>query len=265
MGQSPELEGLSAPRGFFAVDYSPLENFLEQLVTAVLKTDTELSRLREENATLMQDRQQTELLRKKVEILEKKLSAAEDRIKTKADHASVSTIALEAANDCVSTAMQEVTNDLWMIKKRQDTDLQGVLSKMTGIEEQVGKVQESKADKVEVRPHCCKPPRLPTSCIDTRRVSDYGQDTRRGERQGRPGRAGRKRARERKGDEGVQDGHGQPAVRDAGARMRGCGRGTGREGERGRVVCWGGAGAKFAMVSGADADFGPHKLTDHTG
>ena len=50
-------------------------------------------------------------------------------------------------------------------------------------------------------------------------------------------------------------------------RERGCVGAVGGRGEKGNEVelcVWGGgAGAKFAMVSGAD--FGPHKHTDHTG
>ena len=150
MGQSPELEGLCAPRGFFAVDYTPLESFLEQLVSAVLKTDAELGRLREENSSLLKDRQETAELRKKLENLEKKVAVTEDKIKTKADQASIASIALDVAATHVATAVQELKNELWTIGKRQETDLKSMILRMNDFEEQIAQVKDSKAEKKEV-------------------------------------------------------------------------------------------------------------------
>lgn len=146
MGQ---LEGLCAPRGFFAVDYSPLESFLEQLVSAVLKTDAALGLLRDENAKLLQDRQETAELRKKLELLEKKVAVAEDKIKTKADQASVASIAQDVAASHVATAIQEVKNELFTLGKKRDTDFRSTMIRMNEIEEHIAQVQDAKADKTD--------------------------------------------------------------------------------------------------------------------
>ncbi len=132
------------------MDYAPLETFLEQLVTALQNTDAELDRLREENKVLMSDRVQTAAMKKKLEALEKKLAAAEDRIKTKADHSLVTSIANEAASLQVATAVQEVKNELWTLKKMQETQSSASVSKIVTIEENIAAIKDSKADKTEV-------------------------------------------------------------------------------------------------------------------
>ncbi len=147
MGQS---DLLAAPRGFFAMDYAPLENFLEQLVAALQKTDAELDHLREENKVLMSDRTQAAAMKKKLEALEKKLNATDDKIKTKADHSMVTTIANEAASTQVAVAVQEVKNELWALKKKQESQSSDSVTKIATIEENIAAIKDTKADKTEV-------------------------------------------------------------------------------------------------------------------
>ena len=158
------FQGLSAPKSCLKVDSAPLDSFLEKLLSAVVQTDSELAKLREENTTLRRDvaslqasdartmRVELTDVIKRVQELEKKLSAAEEKLQLKADSEELTQVRNQATT--ANSIAIEVTNDFNSFRSdaaKQTKDIRSQISSISNqLNEQISKLSESKANKSEM-------------------------------------------------------------------------------------------------------------------
>ena len=146
------------------VDTTPLDSFLEKLLGAVLQTDIDLAKLREENAALRRDvvalqasdartmRVELTDVIKRVQELESKLAAADAKLQQKADNDALSEVR-EQAESGTRVAM-EVSNNFANFKveaAKQTKEIRTQISSMSNqMNEQISKLAESKANKSDM-------------------------------------------------------------------------------------------------------------------
>lgn len=161
---SKSFQGLAAPKASLRIDSSPLDSFLEKLLSAVLQTDAELTKLRDENVALRKDvaalqssdsktmRVELNDVMKRVLDLEIKLAAAENKLQQKADSSVLSEVRDQAeAGNRIAT---EVSNNFDSFKSdssKQTKEIRSQISSVSNqLNEQISKLSETKANKSEM-------------------------------------------------------------------------------------------------------------------
>jgi hypothetical protein len=158
------FQGLAAPKASLRIDSSPLDSFLEKLLGAVLQTDAELTKLREENAALKKDvtalqasdartmRVELNDVMKRVQDLESKLMAAENKLQQKADSNDLAEIRDQA--EAGNRTATEVSNNFDSFKSdtaKQTKEIRSQISSISNqLNEQISKLSESKANKSDM-------------------------------------------------------------------------------------------------------------------
>ncbi len=146
------------------VDTTPLDSFLEKLLGAVIQTDAELAKLREENAALKRDvvalqasdartmRVELTDVMKRVQELESKLAAADVKLQQKADNDALSEVREQAESG--NRVAMEVSNNFANFKTdaaKQTKEIRTQISSMSNqLNEQISKLAESKANKSDM-------------------------------------------------------------------------------------------------------------------
>jgi hypothetical protein len=158
------FQGLAAPKACMKVDTTPLDSFLEKLLGAVLQTDADLAKLREENAALKKDvvalqasdartmRVELSDVIKRVQELESKFEAANLKLQQKADNDDLSEVREQAESG--NRVAMEVSNNFSNFKveaAKQTKEIRTQISSISNqLNEQISKLAESKANKSDM-------------------------------------------------------------------------------------------------------------------